>query len=393
MAQTPKTMVAMRATFELVLLAGLAALDDAHVDVVGEGRGPGQREAGHHRQDGGEGHRRDEAQEGLAAQQLGEQRGRHVAARRDLVDHVPAYQDGGAEPDDGDDHVEVADEAGGVEHRLPRRLGVGHGVEAHEDVGQAQEAEHERQAQRHGLERARDEAARHQRGLPVLGRDRAVEVGRAPAKLRQHEHGEDRHADEEQHRLDDLDPGGGEHPAEEDVGEHHRAHDDLGPLVGDPEHQLDELPGADHLRDGVEEHGEDAAHRRGDPDRALLETEGHHVGEGELAQVPERLGHQEHERRPPHQPAGGVDHAVVALQGHHAGDAEERGGRHVVAGQREPVLHRRHASSGGVELGRGLGAPRRPVGHHQRERDDEEEEEDGRRGGGAERALHGDGVS
>jgi hypothetical protein len=185
-------------------------------------------------------------------------------------------------------------------------------------------------------------------------------------------------ADDQQHGLDDLDPGGGEHPAEEHVGEHHGAHDDLGPLVGDPEHQLDELPGADHLGDGVEEHREDAADGRGDADRALLQPERHHVGEGELAQVPERLGHQEHERGPAHQPAGRVDHAVVALQGHHAGDAQEGGRRHVVAGQREAVLQRRDAAARRVELGRGLGAPRRPVGDDERERDDEEEEDDGR---------------
>ena len=40
--------------------------------------------------------------------------------------------------------VEVGDEARGVEHALPGLFGVGHGVEAHEDVGQPGRAEHKR---------------------------------------------------------------------------------------------------------------------------------------------------------------------------------------------------------------------------------------------------------
>ena len=42
---------------------------------------------------------------------------------------------------------------GRVEHGLAGLLGVRHGVEAHQDVRQAGGAEHEREAQREGVER------------------------------------------------------------------------------------------------------------------------------------------------------------------------------------------------------------------------------------------------
>ena len=51
----------------------------------------------------------------------------------------------GAEADDEGQDVEVADEAGGVEHRLAGGLGVRHREEAHQDVRQAGGAEHQGQ--------------------------------------------------------------------------------------------------------------------------------------------------------------------------------------------------------------------------------------------------------
>ena len=52
------------------------------------------------------------------------QRRGHVAARVDPANRVAADQRRRAEADDRDDQVEVADEAGGVEHRRARRLRV-----------------------------------------------------------------------------------------------------------------------------------------------------------------------------------------------------------------------------------------------------------------------------
>src|SRR2546427_3767786 len=48
----------------------------------------------------------------------------------------------------------------GPEHALACFLGIGHGEEAHQDVGQAQRAEHQRHAEADGRDRVLDEAAR-----------------------------------------------------------------------------------------------------------------------------------------------------------------------------------------------------------------------------------------
>ena len=103
-----------------------------------------------------------------------------------------------------------------------------------------------------------------------------------------------------------------------------------------------------------------------------------------LPEVAQRLGDEEHQRRPADQPAGRVDHAVVAAQRDQPGDAEEGRRAHVVAGQRQAVLQRAHAAPGGIELGRRPRSTRRPVGDGQRERHDHQEEGD-RRGVGVPR--------
>ena len=59
-----------------------------------------------------------------------------------------------------------------------------------------------------------------------------------------------------------------------------------------------------------------------------------------LPEVAQRLGDEEHQRRPADQPAGRVDHAVVSAQRDEPGDAEKRRGAHVVAGERQAVLER-----------------------------------------------------
>ena len=149
-----------------------------------------------------------------------------------LPDDVAADQRRRAEADDRDDQVEVADEAGGVEHRGARGPRVRHGVEAHQDVRQAEQAEHQRQAERDRVDRIGHEAAGLERGLAVARGDRAhrarpARSGTAPSTST----GEQRHAEEQQDRLDDLHPGGRDHPAEQHVRQHHRADADDGPLV------------------------------------------------------------------------------------------------------------------------------------------------------------------
>ncbi|MMZ70231.1 hypothetical protein D1872_332240 [compost metagenome] len=65
---------------------------------------------------------------------------RHVVAAqqrasRILEVRVGADQQDRAEADDEGQDVEVADEAGGIEHRFTGFLGVAHGEETHQDVG------------------------------------------------------------------------------------------------------------------------------------------------------------------------------------------------------------------------------------------------------------------
>jgi DNA polymerase-3 subunit epsilon len=79
-ATMPNAMVVMRETLQFGGAVGLALLDHGGVEVVRHRRGAGQRQAGHHRQDGREGHRRDEAQEHVAAHRVGQVDGGHVAA-------------------------------------------------------------------------------------------------------------------------------------------------------------------------------------------------------------------------------------------------------------------------------------------------------------------------
>ncbi|MNN64195.1 hypothetical protein D3C81_1796220 [compost metagenome] len=118
---------------------------------MGDGRGTGQGQPGDHREDGGEGHGGEEAEEQVAAHRFGQVHGDHVAAAdqgaaRFAVDEVlrvgADYHDGG-EAEHADHQEEEADESRGVEHRFARLPGIGHGEEAHQDVRQAGQAEHQ----------------------------------------------------------------------------------------------------------------------------------------------------------------------------------------------------------------------------------------------------------
>ena len=104
--------------------------------------------------------------------------------------------------------------------------------------------------------------------------------------------------------------GGGRHAAEQHVDHHQRADDDDRHPVVETEQQLDELPRAHHLRDQVERHHHQRADRGEAADRPLLEAIARDVGEGELAEVAQPLGHQERDDRPADQEADRVDQAV-----------------------------------------------------------------------------------
>ena len=62
--------------------------------------------------------------------------------------------------------------------------------------------------------------------------------------------------------------------------------------VLEAEQQLDQLAGAHHLRDQVERHDDERSRGGEHAHRRLREAERRHVGERELAQVAQPLGHR-----------------------------------------------------------------------------------------------------
>ncbi len=205
-------------------------------------------------------------------------------------------------------------------------------------------------------------------------RDERAEV---EAELGKHEERHQRRAEQQQSRLDDLHPGRCDHPAEGDVDDHEHAHHDDGPEIGQPEKQFDQLSRADHLRDQIERNHNQRAGRRHGAHGRRLEPVGHNVGEGETAEVAQRLGHQEHDERPADEEADRIDEAVIAGGIDERRDAEERGRGHIVARDGEAVLEARDPAAGGVEvLGRAR-VSRRPIGDGERHEDEGDEDDDG----------------
>ena len=68
-------------------------LDDACVEVVRDRRGAGQRESGNDGENGGEGHGRQEAEEDVATERLGQVHDRHVAAADQLAADLAAFEE------------------------------------------------------------------------------------------------------------------------------------------------------------------------------------------------------------------------------------------------------------------------------------------------------------
>jgi hypothetical protein len=92
-------------------------------------------------------------------------------------------------------------------------------------VRQARRPEHERQPERHGVERIRDEPARCEHGDAISIRRGPEQRERTELKLRQRHHRQQERAAQQQHRLDNLHPRRRHHAAEEHVREHHEADD------------------------------------------------------------------------------------------------------------------------------------------------------------------------
>ena len=358
------------------------------------------------RDDGREGDGRDEgehevAEEGVlsAAQELREQGGRHVAARVDRGDVGRTDELGSAKAQEQRQHIEAADDGHGPDHRFARRLRGRHGEEAHQDVRQAGGAEHQRHAQRDLVDRRLEVQTRFEEALAelvgrhVLGRvaeqgsharlhlrvaDHIGQEGRQREAVgRPHQHHEHDGRDDEQDGLDDLHPGGGDHAAEQHIGQHQHAHGDDRDFIVDADQGLDQHTAADHLRGQVEGgHGDD---RDGADDAGLLRVVavGQDVGQGVLADVAARLGDDEQHGDVSHQPAHRIHEAVVTVLADEARDAEEGRGRKIVTRDGPAVLQARDAAARGVEVGGRLHTLGREVGDEHRQADDGGEHREG----------------
>ena len=284
-----------------------------------------------------------------------------------------------ADADDHDHDVEGPDQEHGPADRAARRLGVRHGEEAHEDVRQPRGAEHEREAERQQREAGVELLPGLQVGVArrVVLRGAREQLDRVEADLEQHEQRQHGAGGHQQRRLDDLHPRGGEHAAEDHVGEHEDADADHGRGEAHAGQRLDQRARADHLRDEVDQDDRQRAGRGDDPRGALAQAEGQHVGERVLARVAHALGEEQQHRDERDDRGHQADEGVDAEQEDQAGEAEEGRGGHVVARDRPAVLEAGDAAAGGVEVGCAARALGGPVGDA--EGDGEDDAEDGER--------------
>ncbi len=210
--------------------------------------------------------------------------------------------------------------------------------------------------------------------LDRLGDDALV----AEAEIDQHEQRREGRRAQQQDRLDDLHPGRGHHAAEHHVADHQHADAEHRVEVGQAEQELDQLAGADELRDQVEGDDGERGQRGQRPHRPRRQPKRDHVREGIFAEPTQRVGEEEYDQRIAQRVADRVDEPVEPRAEDQAGQAEERARRDQVAGEREPVLHARDLAAGRVVVGGRARPARRPVGDGERDRDEEEEQGDRR---------------
>ena len=128
-------------------------------------RGTGQRQAGNHRQNGGKGHSGDKAEEGTAANGIGQMHRRHIVAANQRASgifkrRVSSHQQNGAEADNKSEEVEVTHKAGSPEYAFTRFASIADGKETHQDMRQACGTKHQAKAQRQRRDRIFHQPAR-----------------------------------------------------------------------------------------------------------------------------------------------------------------------------------------------------------------------------------------
>src|SRR5215208_7170264 len=207
---------------ELLALGGLPVTYHVAVEVVGEGARGRDHEPRDHRHDRREGHSRDKREEHGPPELLGELRSGQVARHVCLRDGVLPDEKRRAVAEDRGKQVEQADDPGRRDDGGPGGLRVGHGEEPDQDVRQTRRPEDERYVERDHVESG-DQTARRRRSQHLFA-ELTLHLGeqreRVEAYLGQHKDAQEQGAHDEQHGLDDLDPGRRDHAPSDDVDGH-----------------------------------------------------------------------------------------------------------------------------------------------------------------------------
>ncbi|MNS39992.1 hypothetical protein D3C72_722930 [compost metagenome] len=152
------------------------------------------------------------------------------------------------------------------------------------------------------------------------------QVVEAKADVFHHHKGHETCAEQQQHGFDDLHPGGGEHPAEQNVHHHQHADQHHGDVVVQAKQQFDQFTRAHHLGNQVQRHHHQRTAGGEGTDRALLQAIRGHVSKGITPEVTQTLSDQEQNNRPADEEAERVNQTVIAGGVNQRGDPEERCG-------------------------------------------------------------------
>src|SRR5260370_9672057 len=146
----------------------------------------------------------------------------------------------GGETEEGRHDIEGTDDAHRPNHTDAGGASVGNGVEANQNVRQSGGAEDQRETERDQIERATGRLVAKAGGEEVDGlaiivhvRDGVEELGEREVEVREHQDAEQNGSTHQEHGFDNLHPGGGQHSAEDDIGDHQHADYGDRPVEGD----------------------------------------------------------------------------------------------------------------------------------------------------------------
>jgi hypothetical protein len=368
-----------------------AFADTVRDQVVGQGVGAGQGDAG----DRGEQGEEDRGRHGGEQQRLD---GVRVGAHDGLADHeerglalrvargefLVSDEGGGAEADHGEEQAGDDDDGHGPGHRAPHGLRVAGGEHAHGDVGQYRGAEYDGQL---GADHVEFVAGELQSGSEVRVSEPAARLGgvdqrgRAEVEAVEDQYGDGGGRAEQYDGLDDLDEGGALHAADRRVRDHQQSEEDdragLEPVGVEAEDDGEQVARAGQLEDHQRQQRGQGDGRGGDPYGGPVGPAAEDVTHGEPARVAQGFGEQEHHQDQRQHGAQGERQPVVAEERDDADGAEDGSGGDVVARDGEAALHGGQGAVTGVELAEVV-----PVGpcHHaqqQRHGDDGDERHEG----------------